>query len=88
MGRAWQLLSNPQAAEANFRNVLSVIDGCRADKKMELSHDYGLGKLFTFSFVCHAGNWKSVNSLGVMYTPKVWLLELITLAMVLLGIAM
>ena len=46
MGQAWQLLSNPQAAEVQFRNALSVIDGCSADK-MELSHEYGLGKLFT-----------------------------------------
>ena len=74
MGQAWQLLSNPQATEVQFRNALSVIDGCSADKKMELSHQYGLGKL-RYLFVkgqYHASNWKLVNSLGGMYTPNVW----------------
>ena len=50
MGKACQLLSNPQAAEVQFRNALSVIDGCSADEKRALSHAYGLGKLFVFSF--------------------------------------
>jgi tetratricopeptide (TPR) repeat protein len=42
MGRAYEMLSNPQAAESHFKNALSVIDTCSADEKTSLFHEYGL----------------------------------------------
>ena len=33
-----------------FRNALSVIDGCSANEQRRLSHEYGLGKLLFLSF--------------------------------------
>jgi hypothetical protein len=48
MGRAYEMLSNPQAAESHFKNALSVIDTCSADEKTSLFHEYGLGMLFYY----------------------------------------
>jgi tetratricopeptide (TPR) repeat protein len=42
MGRAFELLSNPQAAELHFRSALSAIDSCSAEDKQRLYHEYGL----------------------------------------------
>ena len=35
----------------NFRNALSVIDGCGANEQRRLSRAYGLGKLLFLSFL-------------------------------------
>lgn len=41
MGRAYELLSNLQAA-SHFRNALSVIDNCSSDEKKKMYHENGL----------------------------------------------